>query len=292
MRRFPSWSARAAGTASSSPRVQPEATHALVADAPTWLQSLGASWRPDSRPARYVMVGLARGGRDAAEILGEHDARLSVPAGTAIDGVELPVPVEVEAAPGVIRIAVDGAEILKTPGPMAVVVLAEGGQVRRRLVPATPASLRPPLDTPVFRLVRSVRCADIGDRRWHDATDIADRRIRVRFDNYRDHPARATVYVGGTAGFEISTVEVTGTRAPEVIHASVSASERPRQFERDGLVASEELRDAPHLVRLEVRADDPVDIAVLTLDLGSTPAVMAATGSADRIAGPRVRVCR
>jgi hypothetical protein len=272
--------------------VQPEATPALVADAPTWLESLGASWRPDSRPARYVMVGLARGGRDAAEILGEHNARLSVPAGTAIDGVELPVPVEVEASPGVVRIAVDGEEILKTPGPMAVVVLAEGGQVRRRLVPATPASLRPPLDTLVFRLVRSVRCADIGDRRWHDATDIADRQIRVRFDNYRDHPARATVYVGGAAAFEISTVEVAGTRAPEVIHASVSASERLQQFERDGFVASEKLRDAPYLVRLDVRVDDPVDIAVLTLDLGSTPAVMAATGSADRIAGPRVRVCR
>lgn len=270
---------------------QPEALALLAAHAPDFVRRLGAT--APRAAGRRVLVGLARGGRESVEHQHAERASLALDAGTPVGrGATLPVPVQVEVAPGQISIRVGGRDILASDGAMAVVVLGDAGQVRRRLLPAMPGTLRPRLDTPVFRLVRSVSCADIGDRRWHDVTAVADRVLRVRFDNYRDHTASATLLLGGAAPFDVSLREAVGTASPRIDVTPVPAADRSMAFARAGATLTDQWRAAPHVVRADVRVGDPVDLAVLTLDIGAEPTVLAATGSADRVAAPRVRVCR
>jgi hypothetical protein len=114
----------------------------------------------------------------------------------------------------------------------------------------------------------------------------------VRFDNYRDHASSAALYLGAAGPFDVSLRETVGSKAPDVVVTSVPPSARAAAFAAAGAPLTEALVAAPHVIRLDVRVLDPVDLAVLTLDLGVTPAAVVATGSADRVAAPRVRVCR
>jgi hypothetical protein len=269
---------------------QPEARALLTAHAPGFVRALGGTALREAE--RHILVGTARASRAPIERTDAERASLSLAAGTRVGaGAALPVPVDVDVRAGSLRIRIDGRDAVTTTAPMAVVVLAEGGQVRRRLVPAMGGTLRPALDTPAFRLTRSVSCIDVGDRRWHDVTAVAGRQIRARFDNYRDHAASMTLYLGGAGPFRISMRDAAGSKAPDVIARPIPEPDRRRTLAGEGAPLLEAMMSAPQVVRLDVRVLDPVDLAVLTVDLGAVPDVIIATGSADRVAAPRVRVC-
>lgn len=272
--------------------VQPEAIP-LLATAPDFVRQLGGSWAPSQVAERLAVVGVPRNGRGAPEHRDATRASLRLPVGAEVGpGTRLPVPVEVTAEAGRIRVRVDGREALTTTAALAVVVLGESGQVRQRLIPASLASLRPALNTPVFKLARSVYCEDIGDRAWHDVSTTADRVIRVRVDNYRAYDAIATLYIASPTQLAPVLTQAISPSAPHVSATTVPPDERVSRMAADGLAWTPALMDASFVSRLHIRVNDGGDLATLTFDLGGTPTLMMARGEADRVAGPRVRVCR
>ena len=146
------------------------------------MKRFGGTWTPERNPRRYTLVGTPRsdGGaprsaRGAIEAQDSREVDLHVSRGRTVGrSATLPRDVDVRVAAGEIVISVEGEQSFRTKSPMAVLVLGKRGEIRQRLVPASPATLRPSLDViPTYTLAVSVSCEDVGDRQWHDVSRIA-----------------------------------------------------------------------------------------------------------------------
>jgi transmembrane protein TMEM260 (protein O-mannosyltransferase) len=273
--------------------MQPDAAALLASEAPQLMQRFGGTWKPDRNAGRYALVGVPRNGASAVEAREAGDVQLQVPAGRSVGpSAVLPKPVDVRIVPGEIVIRVGAEEPFRTTAPLAFVVLGEHGQIRERLVPATAWTLRPPLEAvAAYKLTVSTTCENIGDRGWHDASRLRGRELLVHVNNYQQYDARAVVYVGSDAPLAPTVKETRSPEPPRVTVESIARSERAARLAADG-VTSPALAAAAHVTRIELRVNDHGDESATIFDLGAEATAIWALGEADRVAPPRVRVCR
>jgi hypothetical protein len=99
------------------------------------------------------------------------------------------------------------------------------------------------------------------------------------------------LYVGADSPLEPRIVESLGPSRARIGVEAIPTPARARRLSDDQLEAAELLR-APNLVRIELNVNDGGAEATSVIDLGAQPSVVWATGTADRVAAPRVRACR
>jgi hypothetical protein len=272
--------------------IQPDAAALLAAEAPALMERFGGTWRPSRNPGRYALVGLPIGGATAVEAQNQADLTLHVARGRAVGPrAVLPRDVDVRVTAKEIAIAVGGEEPFRTTAPFAVLVLGEGGQIRQRLVPASLASLRPPLEAVrAYAMSASTICDDIGDRVWHDLARVSGRELLVRINNYQAFDAHVVLYVAAASAPSPRLVESRGPRPARLTVTTMTAADRAARSNADGFPAA--LPQSPHLMRLQIDVNDHGDESANVLDFGVEPAAVWAIGTADRVAAPRVRACR
>jgi hypothetical protein len=280
--------------------IQPEATLLLAAESPELMKRFGGTWTPERNPRRYALVGTPRsdGGaprsaRGAVEAQDSREVGLHVSRGRTVGrSATLPRDVDVRVAAGEIVISVEGEQPFRTKSPMAVLVLGKRGEIRQRLVPASPATLRPSLDViPAYTLAVSVSCEDVGDRQWHDVSRIAAQEMLVRVNNYEAFDAHAVLYAAAGSPLAPRIVQTHGPNPARISVEAVPPAGRIGRFSGDRLQAPALLRE-PNVVRIQLDVNDGGDEATTVIDLGGQPSAVWTTGTADRVAAPRVRACR
>jgi hypothetical protein len=273
--------------------IQPEATPMLAAEAPDLIRRFGGTWAPSRNARRYALVGLPHSAGGAVESEGTPDVSLEVAAGRDVgSSTALPRNVKVRVSAGETVIQVEGEEPFRTTSALAVIVLGERGQIRQRLVPASLGTLRPALTAvPAYTLSASSMCVDIGDRSWHDLSAVAARELLVRVNNYQAFDARVVLYAAAASPLVPRLVESRGPEPARMTVDAIPSTDRAARLAADSLTAPA-LLQAPHVVRIQLGVNDRGDESANLLDLGGDPVAVWATGTADRVAAPRVRACR
>jgi hypothetical protein len=100
------------------------------------------------------------------------------------------------------------------------------------------------------------------------------------------------LYLGADEPIAVNLESSTGTSAARLSAEAVLLPALQARLAEDGVGSAPALRSAPHVTRVVAAVGDDVDIAVLTMSVSVRPTTVLARGSADRVAGPRVRLCR
>src|SRR5262249_14648009 len=151
-------------------------------------------------------------------------------------------------------------------------------------VPALPRGPDGPRD--VYRVVSSPVCLDMGNVGWIDVRDVlhANGRIAARIDNFRAFTASITIYAGADHELRPAVIAQAGRGTPslaaDVFARGDAAAERrlAAAAATDRLTIPESIRQAPYIIRANVRVNDNGYSSSFTLDLGGN--VVDAVGSA------------
>ncbi len=151
---------------------------------------------------------------------------------------------------------------------------------------------------PLFVLVASAPCLDIGDGAWQDISPTtAGGRLMLRIDNFRAFDSRIVLYVAAPTELDpwLAGRLGYGRAESDVAHfAPAEQADRQRllsSLARDGLDASEALTRESHVYRIDIRANDEGELTSLPLELGGQPQAAWARALMDIPAPRRAGVC-
>jgi hypothetical protein len=113
----------------------------------------------------------------------------------------------------------------------------------------------------------------------------------VRVNNYEAFDAHVVLYAAAGSPLAPRIVESHGPNPARISVEAVATARRIGRFSGDRLQAPALLRE-PNVVRIQLDVNDGGDEATTVIDVGGQPSAVWMTGTADRVAAPRVRACR
>lgn len=157
----------------------------------------------------------------------------------------------------------------------------------------------PPVDMtplPLFRLVKSASCRDLGNTGWQDVSDLAgDGRLLVRIDNYRPFDSHLVLYAGGHASAASPLLAISqGPQSPEMDVVTFDAPAGPQlaaALRRDGVTQAGLLTQQTMVQRLELKVNDRGQFSWSALDLRGRPDVALVRAWVDLDNPRRATVC-
>ena len=246
-----------------------------------------------------AVIGVNGASGEAIQSIGVPEARASValnaPLGTT--GRAAAAAVDVTANRDEAVVSVNGAVRARVTRGAALVLIDPRGGIEAYPVEGA-RDLRVPFDMkvfPLFRVVGSVSCVDVGNAGWKDVSTILARRIALRIDNYRPYESSAVFYLSAGAAAAPTVTEVIGSGDQEIAVTTFRLDDAADRLRLKAAEAADSVApttgESGVVSRVEITVRDQGDHRAIRLDLGITPVTAMVRATVDLNNPKRATVC-